>query len=95
MTETELGAVTEWLKTNIWRNPDIMFARFDMGEYFAPTETFSDIGDLVDVISSLHNLLYEAITGERYDYAFHWCNKCGAVTDDKIFDGIMKGGETK
>lgn len=86
MTEYELGIVTEWIKERIWRNPEIMYARFDMGEYLAPTEYFDDVSDLVDVISSLHNLLFEAVTGKRYDYAFHWCNKCGADTTDNIFD---------
>lgn len=90
MTDYELGVVTEWIKERIWINPDVMFARFDMGEYLAPTEYFDDVSDLVDVISSLHNLLYEAVTGERYNYAFHWCNKCGSDTTDDIFDSEMK-----
>lgn len=78
MTNDQLDAITQYLKENVWRNPDLMFGH-------SAYET-----DLVDIISSLHNLLYEAVTGKRYDYAFHWCNKVGAWTEDNIFDDIMK-----
>ena len=49
--------------------------------------------DLVDIIASLHNLLYEAVTGERYDYMFHWANKCGSDCNDDIFDKDIWGGD--
>ena len=31
--------------------------------------------NILEVIMSLHNLLYESVTGSRYDYWFHWWNK--------------------
>ena len=58
------------------RNPDIMYDEF-IDE--------SDV-DIIGVIASLHNLLYEAVTGEPYDYMFHWANKLGAWCNDDLFD---------
>lgn len=39
---------------------------------------------LLDVIASLHNELYKAVTGNYYDYMFHWTNKVGynGIEDD-------------
>lgn len=47
----------------------------------------SIILNLLDVIASLHNELYNAITGNYYDYMFHWTNKVGY---DGIEDDIFK-----
>lgn len=45
------------------------------------------VPDLIDTIASLHNLLYEEVTGQRYDYMFHWSNKAGYYgVLDNIFD---------
>lgn len=46
----------------------------------------TDEGECRLEIASLHNLLYEAVTGERYDYMFHWANKVGGDCLDNIFD---------
>lgn len=83
-----LNAITEYLKEKVWRNGDAMYMQSD-------DQGISSIepADLIDIISSLHNLLYEAITGQRYNYAFHWCNKVGAWTEDNIFDDILKEGD--
>jgi len=75
ITEKQLDQITEYLKINVWRNDSL--------EWYN-----DDIGSLIDVISSLHNLLYECVTGQRYDYAFHWCNKIGNDTLDNLFDDI-------
>lgn len=84
MNEKQLNAITEYLQENVWRNDHIMFA--DAVE--------ADDGNHVsDIISSLHNLLYEAVTGRRYDYAFHWANKIGSCTEDNIFDELLKENE--
>ena len=32
---------------------------------------------LLNIICSLHNELYKEVTGEYYDYMFHWWNKGG------------------
>lgn len=78
ITEEQLSRITDYIRINVWRNENI--------EWYN-----DDISNLIDIISSLHNLLFECVTGERYDYAFHWCNKIGSDTIDNIFDDIMKG----
>lgn len=78
ITEEQILKITEYLKEKVWRNDDVMF------------ELDTDkMGDLVDIISSLHNLLYECVTGERYNYAWHWTNKIGSDTLDNVFDNII------
>lgn len=41
--------------------------------------------DLIEVIASLHNMLYKAVTGQYYDYMFHWANKVGSWVYDDMF----------
>lgn len=84
MTEKELDNITSWLKWNVFRNPDVMFAED------TETEEGDRYYDLIDIIASLHNLLCEAVTGDRYDYMFHWANKIGSDCSDDFFDDIMK-----
>ena len=81
MNKDQLNKITEYLKENVWRNADVMFDKACIEE--------GDVSNLVDVITSLHNLLYEEVTGERYDYAFHWANKVGSGVDDDIFDTLI------
>lgn len=50
-----------------------------------------EVSDAIDILSSLHNLLWEYVFGTRYNYAFHWANKCGSDTLDDVFDDILKG----
>lgn len=82
MTKEQLNKITEYLKENVWRNGNVMFDKECIEE--------GDVENLVDIISSLHNLLHEEVTGERYDYAFHWANKVGSDVDDDIFDELIK-----
>ena len=39
-------------------------------------EDFLDLDkyELLDLVCSLHNELYKEVTGEYYDYTFHWAN---------------------
>jgi hypothetical protein len=42
--------------------------------------------ELLDIIASLHNELYNEVTGQYYDYMFHWANHgYGGVPDDGLF----------
>lgn len=75
MNEYKLNEITTYLKENVFKNPDIMYTDDDT------------ILDLLEMIASLHNLLYEEVTGERYDYMFHWANKIGSWVYDDFFDG--------
>lgn len=85
MNKDQLNQITEYLKENVWRNADVMFDTACIGD--------GDVSNLVDIITSLHNLLHEEVTGERYDYAFHWANKVGSDVDDDIFDKLIKEEE--
>ena len=81
----QMNKITGWLIHNVFRNPNILYNDNIRGVH-------DDDIDLVNVIASLHNLLYECVTGDRYDYMFHWANKEGAFCSDDIFD-YMKEGE--
>lgn len=85
MTKEKLNKITGYLIDNVWRNGNVMFDKECIEE--------GDVSNLVDIISSLHNLLYEEVTGERYNYAFHWANKVGSGVDDDIFDKLIKENE--
>lgn len=41
--------------------------------------------ELLEIVASLHNELYKEVTGEYYDYMFHWANKCGMWVEDNLF----------
>lgn len=45
--------------------------------------------DLIDIIVTLHNIIYKLVTGRPYDYMFHWCNKIGADCNDHVFDELI------
>lgn len=74
----QLDEITEYLISNVWRNPNVMFDNSCIEE--------DDVSNLIDIISSLHNLLYEEVKGVRYNYAFHWANEVGSDVIDNIFD---------
>ena len=88
MTKEKLNAITTYMKENVWRNDEMMF-----------TMNTDDVGDidvnfwkLVDIATSLHNELYKEVTGDYYDYAFHWTNKIGACAPiDDLFEDIEEG----
>lgn len=78
MNKDHLDWITSYLRENVWRNDNIMF--------FDPDYSDHEVEILVDIVSSLHNELYKAITGEYYDYCWHWTNKIGAGDpEDKLF----------
>lgn len=79
--KNKMDKITEWLIDNVFQNEYIMLTD---NRYIK----FTDI-DLVDIIASLHNLLYECVYNERYDYMFHWLNKIGITgIEDNIFDNM-------
>lgn len=86
LDKDRLNAITSWLIDNVFRNPDLMFSN---DEIMIGNETI----EMTDIIATLHNLLYEQITGERYDYMFHWANKIGSWCEDNIFDNMLKEEE--
>lgn len=93
MSEGELKIVREWIIWHIMREPKILHDPDvrDIAVYGDPGEVVSV--DLVDVIASLYELLHHQVTGEDYDYMWHWTNKAGAEVNDKFFDELLKGGK--
>lgn len=82
MTSKQLDEVRNWIVDNIMRNADIMLLS---------DEIRNDKIDLVEVIASLYELLHREVTGQPYNYMFHWANKCGAwLENDKIFTDMIE-----
>lgn len=79
MTREELDNITYYIKENVMRNNKIMFEDVIRGD-----DGYQDI-DLIEVIASLHNMLYKEVTGKYYDYMFHWANKVGSWVYDDMF----------
>ena len=80
MTKEELDNITYWIKNNIMRDSNIMYDDNIRGNCYE----FQDI-DMIEVIASLHNMLYKEVTGKYYDYMFHWANKVGSYVFDDLF----------
>ena len=94
MSKDELMNITDYIVWNIARNRDFMYH-----DYKFDKEKLDDyIDELIAMVFSLHDLLYNEINGDRYNYMWHWTNKIGInYYDDKMcehfFDDIMKEGE--
>lgn len=86
MKEEQLQKVREYIKDNIVMNPDIMFDNTIRGD----EPGINDQIDLIEVIVSLYELLHMEVTGEEYDYYFHWANKIGSWVDDGLFTDLIK-----
>ena len=85
MTDKQLEEVRVWLIENVMEDVEIMFS--DVIRETKP--------DLVEVIASLYELLHVVVTGQSYNYMFHWANKIGAwVENDHIFTDMIGKGET-
>lgn len=104
MTEKQLRAITDWLIENVFRNTDIMYDDAIWNQGMSLKGDIIDCNncdncnkcldckerfDLIDIIATLHNLLYQSISGNRYDYMFHWCNKIGSDCKDNVFDALI------
>ena len=90
MTEGELKMVREWIIWHIMREPRIIH-----NHEVRDIAVYGDTGemtcvDLVDVIASLYELLHYQVTGEPYDYMWHWTNKVGGWVNDKLFMEMLR-----
>ena len=89
INKKQLDILTSEIIEKVIFDDKIMYERISDDNH---TVFFGDReADLVDIVCSLHNIIYELITGERYDYMFHWANKMGCCVDDDVFDNILKG----
>lgn len=92
MNQKQIYELTEWLKYNVFMNEDVMQSEYIWNQEIDCT---GQSVDLIDVIASLHNLLYEAITGDKYNYMFHWTNKIGCACRDDIFNELLSQAAKK
>jgi hypothetical protein len=99
MTREELDIVTDCIIDNVAQNKDMWYL-----EWFYDHCTKEEIVDMVDklmmYVLSLHNLLYESVNGDYYDYMFHWTNKVGVNPYDmnqfdRCFDELIGRGKAK
>lgn len=65
MDRAKLDKITEYIIDNVMRSGLVYEVNDDSVIY------------LMDIIASLHNELYKEVTGDYYDYMFHWTNKIG------------------
>lgn len=90
MTEKQLDILTTWLKEHIFMNTKIMFNDTLWDESI----DFDNVdASVIDIIATLHNIIYQLVTGEKYDYMWHWCNKIGSDCDDHVFDKLLESEE--
>lgn len=87
MTQLQLQKLTQLLVEKIFRNDNFMYSA--LNDIIITFDNGTD-ANAADIIASLHNLLYEAVTGNRYNYMFHWANKCGSWCEDDIFEDFLK-----
>lgn len=76
----KLEEITGILINGLFRDGEIMYCEMPLVEYDGKRY------DLRDIVAMLHNYLYEAVKGERYNYMFHWANKVLADCDDDVFE---------
>ena len=73
--------VRTWLADELFRNPDVMFndevRECDLGN--------GEVVDLMEVISSLYEIIHNLQYDKSYDYFFHWANKCGSWVESDFF----------
>ena len=89
MNEKELNLIRNWLIDHIFRDGQVMFSEARSIEVYGDPGELDEI-DLVDVIASLYEVLHATVTGEPYQYMFHWANKCGSDTNDMIFVDLVR-----
>lgn len=84
MTKEHLDNIRNYIINNIMRNPDFLFSDEVRG-------VDDDDTDLLVVIASLYEELHHEVTGEDYNYMWHFANKYGAYVDDKLFIDLKEG----
>lgn len=83
LDEKELETIRSHL-VPIFRDPSYMFDDHLRGD----GEPYYTV-DIMQVIADLYNMLHYEVTGEAYDYFFHWANKCGSYINDAQFESKL------
>ena len=85
VSEEDLNIIRQYIIEHVMRNPEVLFSE----------DCRNDKADLVDIIASLYEILHRTVTGETYQYMWHWANKCGSSCDDSLFERILFENEHK
>lgn len=80
ISDEKMEEITGILINGLFRDGAIMHSKMPLVEHDGKRY------DLRDIVATLHNYLYEAVEGERYNYMFHWANKVLADCDDDVFE---------
>ena len=78
MSKEQLDNIRDYIVNNIMRNPDFIYSDEIRGYD-------EDDTDLLEVIASLYEVLHREVTGEPYNYMFHFANKVGGWVADDLF----------
>lgn len=81
MSEEKLDRIRSLIVNKIISNDYIMF-----DDKIRNYEEDDNELDLVEVIVDLYEYLHQIVTGEEYDYMFHWANKIGSWVETGMFD---------
>ena len=78
MTKEQLTKIREYIIDYVMMNEKFMYSDEVRGEK-------EDDVDLLEVIASLYEVLHREVTGETYNYMFHFANKVGGWVEDGLF----------
>lgn len=78
MEEGQLKMIRDFIVNYIMRDSFVMYS--DDARDAGPHHI-----DLIYVIASLYEELHKQVTGEPYEYMFHWANKVGSWVEDDLF----------
>lgn len=78
--DERLSKIRKFIVDNIMRNEAVVLSDTNY-EY-----------DVVDIIANLYEYLHQIVTGESYDYMWHWCNKAGGWCNTYLMDDKIDGG---
>lgn len=89
MSLHDLYIIRKWLRNNIFMNEQLVFSE----DRFLKDRDGNEF-DILDVITSLYELVNIFVEGEEYDYFFHFTNKVdGSLVYSDFFLHILAGGK--
>lgn len=92
ISKEKVDEIRCYLIEHVFRSPSIMFDDNIRGY------DVEDM-DLIAIICDLYEYIHVLVYGEKYDYMFHWANKCGSWIEtgefDSLIEEIMKEKESR
>lgn len=78
MSKEQLTKIRVYIIDNVIMNENFMYSDEVRGENEGDP-------DLLEVIASLYEVLHKEVTGEPYNYMFHYANEIGGWVEDGLF----------